>query len=363
MPFRPSPARIVLYLLVAAMVGLAARSQRYLPGGRIAAAERAVRNELGRQGIPGLSVAIVADGRMIWSDGFGLSDLENQIPATDQTTYRLASIAKPITAVAVLQLVERGEIDLDAPIQTYLPDFPEKPWPITCRQLLAHLGGIRSYRGDELGNTRHYENVLDPLAIFKDDPLEFEPGTRYLYSTYGFNLLGAIVRSVAGIRYLDYIREQVFEPAGMEGARVDNLYDIIPNRSRGYARTPTGVLRNSGLADTSNKVPGGGLCGRVIDLARFAIALQEGRLLGHKALRSMYVNQKTRAGQFVNYGLGWQVSRRGRLDEVWHMGGQQRVSTLIYMVPSRGVAVILLSNLEGAALKPLAERLADLFAR
>ncbi len=358
---RPSPPRFLLYVLIVVALVVAIRSHDSLPGGRVAAIGQAVRAEMTRQGIPGLSVAIVDDGRMVWTGGFGLADVENEIPATDRTAYRLASISKPITALAICQLAERGRIDLDAPIQRYVPGFPVKPWPITCRLLLSHLGGIRTYQGDELASTRHYDTVMDSLAIFQDDPLACEPGTRFLYTTYGYNLLGAVVREVAGRRYIQYVRENIFRPAGMDHARADDNFEIILHRARGYTRTASGAIQNSGMADTSNKIPGGGLCATVVDLARFAIALQEDSLLDRETLETMYHEQQTSRGVPVGYGLGWQISRNGDHKEVWHMGSQQRVSTLLYMVPNRRVAVVLLSNLEGAALMPLARRIADLY--
>ena len=150
-----------------------------------------------------------------------------------------------MTAVAVLQLVERGAIDLDAPIQKYVPSFPEKPWPVTARLLLGHLGGVRHYRDDEPTNTRSYANATEGLAFFKDDPLVVEPGTRFLYSTYGYNLLGAAVEGVSGKPFIEALKEGVLDPAGMVSTRVDEVAPLIPNRAQGYVRLPSGEVRNS----------------------------------------------------------------------------------------------------------------------
>ena len=172
---------------------------------------------MSRQNIPALSVAIAIDSRPSWSSGFGMSDLENFVPAKASTVYRLGSISKPITAVAAMQLVEKGKLDLDAPIQKYLPSFPQKPWPITARQLLGHLSGIRHYAGlEEVNSTRHYDDRLTPPQIFQNDPLLFEPGTKYSYSTYGYCLLGAAVEAAADFKFVEYLRRNVFEPAGMD---------------------------------------------------------------------------------------------------------------------------------------------------
>lgn len=323
--------------------------------------ERMIRAEMERQQIPGLSVALVTDHQFRWAKGFGSADVENSVPATERTVYRLASISKTITAVAVMQLVEQGKLDLDAPVQRYCPAFPEKPWPITARHLLAHLSGIRHYkRPEEITSTRHYTRIVDTLEIFKGDPLEHEPGARFTYTTYGYNVLGCAIEGASGMSYMDYVREHIFRPAGMERARDDNVFAIIPHRAQGYRRTSSGELQNSPLADTSNKIPGGGLCATVLDLARFAIALQRGTLLRPQTLEQMWTRQKTRDGRETSYGLGWSLSEyRGRR-EVFHTGGQPRVSTLLYMRPDDRMAVVLMSNLEGARLVELARRIADL---
>src|ERR1051325_3899043 len=182
---------------------------------KIRAIEQVITTEMSRNTIPGLTVAIGSATGMRWSNGYGMADLENLVPATALTEIRLGSISKPITATAVMQLVEKDQIQLDAPIQKYVPTFPQKQWPLTVRQLLGHLGGVRHYQGTEIESTRHYSDRITPLKIFKDDPLLFEPGTKYSYTTYGFNLLGAAVENVTRTPFVDYLRANIFQPAGM----------------------------------------------------------------------------------------------------------------------------------------------------
>jgi CubicO group peptidase (beta-lactamase class C family) len=362
-----SPFRVLLSVAVGMLLvaqrpapGPLSASGRFSPE-RVAEIERAIRAEMERQRIPGLSAALVTEHQLRWAKGFGYADLENSVRATEHTVYRLASISKTITAVAVLQLVERGKLDLDAPIQRYCPAFPEKPWPITARHLLGHTSGIRHYkRPEEITSTRHYTRIVDALEIFKDDPLEHEPGARFTYTTYGYTVLGCAIEGASGMSYMDYVRENIFRPAGMDRARDDDVFALIPHRAQGYRRTPSGEWQNSPLADTSNKIPGGGLCSTVLDLARFAIALQQGKLLRRETLALMWTRQRTRDGGETSYGLGWSVSEyRGRR-EVFHTGGQPRVSTVLYMRPDDRLAVVLMSNLEGARLVDLARRIADL---
>ena len=336
-----------------------------LPPGKVAAIEVRIGAAMARLGVPGLAASVVSRGQLVWSAPFGMADVENSVPVRTDTVFRLASLSKPITATAMMQLVERGKLDLDAPIQRYVPTFPEKPWPVTARLLLAHLGGIRHYKEAEFASTRRYASATEALHIFKDEPLEHEPGTRFLYSSYGYNLLGCAVEGASGQSYLDYVRANVFEPAGMFTARDDDAQAIIPHRAQGYAKNAAGELRNSALADTSNKLAGGGLCATVEDVAHFAMALQGGVLVGRDGLQRMLTPQRTREGKPIGYGLGFFLTERDGVREAWHTGGQQRVSNVLYLQPDRRLGVVLLTNLEGIGpqLTDLAREIAAVVAR
>ena len=316
---------------------------------------------MAKQKIPGMTVAVVSERQVRWAAGFGMQDIENNVAARPATVYRLGSISKPITAVAVMQLFERGRLDLDAPVQKYCPAFPEKQWPVTTRQVLGHLAGIRHYKSDEeFNSTRFYASVTEGLSMFKDDPLLFEPGTKYSYTTHGYSVLGCVVEGASGQKFADFVVENVFKPAAMERIRVDSVADIIPNRAQGYRITDKGVLTNSPLADNSYKVPGGGFVSTAEDLARFAVALQTGKLLKRETLELMYEPQQTKDGKATSYGLGWGVAKRPTGERaIGHSGGQQRISTFLHMQPEQGLAVVIMSNLEGARLGDLAQRIGD----
>jgi serine beta-lactamase-like protein LACTB len=336
-----------------------------LPAGKLQAAETAINVAMYRYGIPGLSVAVAAGGSVRLSAGYGLADVENSVPAGPLTMYRLASVSKPITAVAVMQLAAKGKLDLDAPVQRYVPSYPEKQWPLTCRQLLCHQSGVRQWTEDEFLSTRHYASLIEALDFFKNDPLAFEPGTRTLYTSLGYNLLGLAVESASGQAYVDYLRENVFTPAGMESAWVDDVFALVPHRAQGYKKEAEGELFNSALSDTSNRVPGGGLIATAEDVARFALALHSGGLLKKETREQMFARQRTRDGKLTGYGLGWTVaSERGRR-EVYHIGGQPKVSTALYMLPDQGGAVAVLANLEGVGtpLLELARQVAEIAVR
>ena len=322
----------------------------------------AIAEEMSQRGIPGLSVAIGEGGELRFTAGYGLANVENDVEAGPDTVYRLASVSKPMTAVAALRLAQKGQLDLDLPAWSYCGAFPPKPWPVTTRQLLCHQGGVRSYRPGEQQPVRRYLSLSEGLALFKDDPLTFEPGTNVLYSTYAYSLLGCAVEGAAGRSFAEVLREEVFRPAGMTNTQPDDVRALIPHRASGYVRTESGELLNSALADTSFKVPGGGLCGTAPDAARFGLALISGRLLGRPALQQMLTPQKTRAGRVTGFGLGITLTGSGRKREAWHTGGQERVSTVLYTRPDAGIAIALLSNLEGVGtpLLQLARRIGDL---
>ena len=282
--------RTILFvgLLIVTPAGVIAQqadqSRTKLPPTRVKEIEAAIAKDMAQRKIPALTVAIAVDNKLSFSKAFGLADLEHKVRCRTVTVFRTASIAKPMTAIAVMQLSERRMLDLDAPIQKYCPALPQKRWPVTARQLLAHLGGIRHYKsGVEAAGTQHFFNLKSTLRLFKDDRLKHEPGTKFLYTTYGYTLLGRAIETVTGMTYEKYMQEHVFGPAGMKHTRIDHVRLIIPDRARGYTRLrqkvydllPTGEksrlkvgeVYNATLHDTSMKVPGGGLLSTAEDCA------------------------------------------------------------------------------------------------
>lgn len=310
--------------------------------------------------IPGLSCAIAVGAELPFRRGFGLADVENDTPATPQTVYRLGSISKPVTAVLAMQLAEAGQLDLDADVHTLVPQWPEKPWPVTTRQLLAHLGGVRHYRG-EAESTVHYATQTAALDRFAASDLLHEPGTKYSYSTYGYNLVAAVVEARTGKPFGEVLKARIAAPIGAPTLQDDDVRRIIRGRAQGYVRVD-GALQNSELMDGSYKLGGGGLCASAEDLARFAQALVAGKLVKPETLRAMWTRQRTKDGTEIKYGLGFSVDRDdGRL-AVSHSGAQSRVSTMLYVLPEQQVAVAVLCNLERARVQELGKQLAALAA-
>jgi serine beta-lactamase-like protein LACTB, mitochondrial len=356
---KPTPTRAVPTPTPTAMPFPAPPPAASLPTTPRAQAEAAVANAISAEHISGLSLAVVENGSLAWSGGWGYADLEGYVVFAPGTVWRLGSISKSLTAVAAMQLVERGKLDLDAPIQTYCPAFPKKPQPITSRQLLGHLSGIRHYAKDEnFNSTRHYDSITASLDAFKNDPLVHPPGT-YTYSTYGYVVLGCVIEGASGRKFTDYLRESVTSPAGMDRTRPDDLRPIVARRARGYQVLEGGELGNAELADTSNKIPGGGLVSTAEDLARFAIALQKNLLLKPETFAQMQQPMKQSDGKDSPY-FGWTIGDKAGDKTLTHTGSQQGTSTALLMVPSRGFAVALISNTESVSMGKLAREIADI---
>jgi len=315
---------------------------------------RAIRTKINRQiaaGVPAITAGFIHDGRL-WVEGFGVADLENGTRATADTAYRFASVQKGMTATAVLQLAERGRLDLDEDIRRLVPYFPAKPWPITARQLLGHQGGIPHYvnRAVEQHFTDH-KDTRAAIAIFADFDLIAEPGTRFSYSSYGYNLLGAAIEGASGQSYADYMRDHVWRPAGMVATRLDDPLAIIPHRARGY-QIVDGALRNSEFIDISSRFAAGGTRGPVPDLLRFMQALNDGVLLPPSRIAQLYAPMRTRDGGFSGfpgtegYAMGWNVMRAHGQRVLHNDGGQQETRTMILNVPDEKLCVATAQNLE-----------------
>lgn len=307
--------------------------------------------------IPGLSIGFYKDGYW-WADGFGYSDLENKVPAKAESAYRLASVTKPMTAVAILKLAEMGKLDLDAEVQTYVPYFPKKKWPVTIRALLGHLGAISHYRDyDQEGHFKDRKNTRQSIAVFEDFELVAEPWTRFNYSSYGFNLLGAVIEGASGQSYADFMREHVWGPLGMNSTRMDDPNALIPNRARGYRRGPDGKIINSEFVDISSRFAAGGTRSTVTDMLKFAKGVMDGTLLPKPYLDEMLVSMATKEGRATGYGMGWGIrSVNGRFT-FSHSGGQAETATYLIAYPGLKMAIAVACNLEGGNRFPYIEAL------
>ena len=325
--------------------------------------EAAVSKFMASTHVPGVSIAVVENGEYEWGGGFGLADAEDNAPASEHTLFRLASISKSLTATAAMQLWERGQLDLDAPVQKYCPAFPQKPSPITTRQVMGHLGGIRHYKSGsqddpEVGNTKHFDNPIQGgLDFFKNDDLLSEPGKQFHYSTQGYTLVGCVIEGASGTKYVDFMGQNVFAPAGMENTQVDNRFSIIPYRTRFYQKTESGTVENADFLDSSYKIPGGGWLSSAEDMARFEVAILNDKLMRRATRDLMWMPLKPSDGSKDEYGLGWGNGSEGGIASVGHNGGQQGTSTAFTIAPAQRAGVVVLTNMEGADASDLAQEI------
>lgn len=325
-----------------------------LDGSEIQKIDSILENALKEYKIPGLAISIVSEGKLVWAKGYGYSDLENKTLTNKNTVFRSASIGKSITATAIMQLVERGKLDLDLPIQKYCPAFPKKQYTITTRHLLNHTSGIRHYGGmnheQELYSKVQYKNITEPLNIFKNDSLLFKPGSKYLYSTYGYNVLGCIIEGITGMTYIDYLKENVFLPSNMLNTAIDNPTKIIYNRSEGYQLDNAGNILNAEFVNMSNKIPAGGFVTTVVDLANFVSNFYSDQLVSEATKESMISPKSLNDGSVLEYGFGWALFPNEKWygqREAFHGGGTPGVSGIMYTLPDIKLGVVILMNMEG----------------
>jgi serine beta-lactamase-like protein LACTB, mitochondrial len=309
---------------------------------------RKIANEWLARGIPGVTLAVAVDGRTVYAEGFGYADLEQRVPVWPGTKFRIASDSKPLTAAGLMLLVEQGKFDLDAPVQKYLPSFPDKGAKITARMLAGHLAGIRHYKDDEFLISRHYDSVLEGLKIFENDPLVSPPGKEFHYSSYGFNLLSAVIESAAGEDFLSYMHERVFGPLGLRHTIEDQTTEIIEQRARPYRKLPDGTAKNAPFVDNSYKWEGGGFLSTAEDLAKFGSALLQPGFLKQESLRLLFTSQKTWDGKETDYGIGWSVGTSKSGQKVYaHNGGAAGGSSRLILYPDARVVVAMIRNFEG----------------
>jgi CubicO group peptidase (beta-lactamase class C family) len=300
---------------------------------------------LARSLAPGVALTVSRGGSVLWRDNEGLADVELGVPVSPGTRFRIGSVSKPLTAAALGILVEEGKLDLDAPVQRYVPDFPLKAWPITSRQLAGHTAGIRHYRGGEFMSREAYATVRAGLVMFENDPLLFEPGTQMSYSSYGYNLLSAVIEGASGEPFLAFMQRRVFGPAGMTRTAPDQAEPILSGRASFYTLDDAGRLVNAGFVDNSYKWAGGGFLSTADDLVAFGNALLEGRLVKPETLALLWTSQKTADGKDTEYGMGWTVDRdtKGRA-RVRHSGGAQGGTANLVIYPEQRLVVAMLVN-------------------
>jgi len=336
--------RISVFLLAIVLLPAGTCVGQQIPD-RASRVDALVQEFMKEEPVPALTVAIAKDGQIVYSKAFGQADIENEVTATPETLIRTGSIAKPISAVAAITLVEAGKLDLDAPVQRYCSAFPQKQWTVTTRQVLGHIAGIRHYKEGEMDSIRHYDTIAEGLAIFANDPLLFEPGTKYEYSTYGYSLIGCVIEGASGETFASYVTSHVLQPAGMTHTFIDDRWKIVPHRARAYTKKDFKII-NAGFMDSSYKIPGGGLVSTAEDLVRFQTALAAGKLVKPATVELMWTSLKTSDGKPTGYGLGFEVAEANGPKRVGHSGSQQGCSTAMAQLPGKKLVVAVMANID-----------------
>lgn len=317
---------------------------------------------LEKSNLPGLGIGVSVDGQTVLLAGLGFSHLDTRSPVDpERSLFRIGSISKPLTAAGLARLHEAGRIDLQAPVQTFVPDYPKKEWDITTLQLAGHLGGIRHYQGREFASNQAYPTVKASLEIFMQDPLLHPPGSKYHYSSYGWTLISAVMEGASGEPFLAYMKKEVFEPLEMRHTFPDLKADASLNRV-GFYRQVLGINLPAEDVDNSYKWAGGGVLSTVSDLLTFGNAHLDTNYLSAATLRRWTTPQRTSDGKPTRYGIGWQVGR-DKAGRSWfgHSGGSVGGTSMLLIYPGERIVVVTLTNVRPAKLNNLAFRMAEPF--
>ena len=338
-----------------------------------------VRAQMDKWHIPGLSLALVKDGKVVLAKGYGLANVELSVPATTDTVYELLSVSKEFTAAAIFLLVDEGKVSLDETVPKYLPDSPAAWKDVTVRNLLSHTSGITDYTDirpffEMIRQDASPEELMKPV---KERPLDFAPGTRSRYSNSNYFVLGMILEKVSEKKYADFLEERIFHPLGMVVTRVNDMTDIIPNRASGYhwlgedaEKMPPflsgyhgrkDVLQNAVYISPTRKWAAGAIISSVTELVKWDAALQTGKLLKKSTAEQMWTPSKLKSGVETDYGLGNELSEARGHRLAGHQGGGMAFNTTLLRCVDDNLTVIVLTNQTSAPSKPMALHIASFF--
>ena len=338
----------------------------------VEAARQIARANLIEQNLPGLSVAVGSGGAIVWAEGFGWADLDKRVPVSPKMRFRIGGVSMALTSAAVGLLLEKNRLHLDEEIQTHVRSFPDKQWPVTLRQLMAHVGGVRRDEGDEEPLSERCERTADGLRRFADAPLQAEPGTKYRYSTYGWILVSAAVEGAAEEPFPSFMHNQVFKPLGMTDTTPESAADPVPDRVTFYYPRFGGDPRYG--PDPAREgsyecfAGAGAFLSTPSDLVRFGMAIAGGKLLQPATVKTLQTPQRLASGEDTGYGLGWDL-------ETIPLGGQPAPAvghdgeffiggaSSLWAIPDRGLVVAVTTNTSFADTASIASKIADAFAK
>ena len=353
---------------VPSTVGVAPRE------GYVAAADdvrRRARELLVQENLPSLSVAVARDGVIVWSETFGLANLENRAPATPRTRYRIGSVSKTLTATAVALLYERGRLDLDAPIQTYVPSFPQKQWTVTARQVLGDVAGVHRMR-DEINERLprgECTGLEQAVELFRDEPLLHEPGTKYKFSTYGWILLSAAIEGAAAEPFPTFMRREVFTPLGMDRTALegsDNDPDTVSFYFPRVAEDSKLGLQDAPEAEYGCYFGAGAFLSTASDLVRLGSAMMKPGFLKKETIELFQTPLQLTSGKTSGFALGWKVDTVPLAGEqvraIRHRGSYIGGDSSLSVFPDRSLVVATISSVRTRTRDQFAQQVADAFA-
>lgn len=332
--------------------------------------QQIVRAALTEQNLPGASVAVGVGGEIVWAEGFGWADLELREPVGPHTRFRIGTASMALTSAGTGLLLEQGLLNLDEEIQRYVPEFPEKEWPVTLRQTMGHLGGLRQDAGDEEPVRVHCDQTAQVLERFASRPLLSEPGTQYRFSTYGWILVSAAIEAASGDPFFRFMRRQVFEPLGMHDTSGDASTEATPGQATYYfprfAGDPRYGPQGPGREDFSCFAGASAFVSTPADLARFAMAIGTGQLLQPATVQLLQTSQQMASGQETGYGLGWDLETVGLASSptrlVGHDGDLRGGMVSSFWTFPGGVVVAVTANIAFADTWSIAWQIAQAFA-
>jgi CubicO group peptidase (beta-lactamase class C family) len=329
------------YLLACLALGLLTQASG---ASREADVDAYLRNQAALTGVPGMSVAVVSEGKVVFARGYGLANLELEVPATPSTVFELASVSKPFVATGVMLLVEEGKVALDDPVTKHLPFLPAAWSVIQVHHLLEHTSGLKDYLEAPKFSFRLDHSRRELIEPVTAAPFAFVAGEKWSYSNTNYLLLGWMIEDVSGQSLATFLRERVFRPLGMNATRVNDPRAIIPGRATGYEREAGEWKARDFVSPTLVATGDGAVVSSALDLAKWAQALEERRLLRPETRERMQTPARIKNGTNAGYGLGWGLGQRGGHAVVEHGGAFAGFRSHIARFPTDRLAVVVLGN-------------------
>ena len=296
--------------------------------------------------IPGMQITIMQDNAVLWNKSFGYSDLLNMKKVQPYTKFRIASVSKMFTSSAIMKLMEQGKIELDSAVRYYMPDYPARRFPIPIRTLLNHTSGIRHYEGNEFANPKKYKNLNEALNMFKNDTLLFEPGTKALYSSFGYNLLGAVIERITKMRYQDYVYKYLLSPLKLNRTMPDRNDNSITNRTNFYMMNSKKVIIECEPYDLTHKIPTGGYLSTSSDLAKYCSELLAGKVLSDSVLNIYLSPTYLKDESPSHWCLGLRITPISKKYNVyWQLGTTYGASSAIAFEPKTKTVISWITNM------------------